>query len=186
MASPPAAVSLPVSAVTTSVLFGGLGLADVPPEFGWDSELFEPLFERPGVKSAAGPSEVQTGVVDVVDMDDDSSPSEGDSDDVHIPGEPQPEPSPVFEEMLDDFAEKVADIDVDLGEEPETPVENVKQHWCKNPKPLNFNSAFSWLIWVGKVQDMVEETSQARIYLQLGVCLFLEYKLVMGIVIVNL
>jgi len=33
---------------------------------------------------------------------------------------PQPEPSPGFEERLDDFAEKVADIDVDLGEEPET------------------------------------------------------------------
>ena len=32
----------------------------------------------------------------------------------------QPEPSPGFEERLDDFAEKVADIDVDLGEGPET------------------------------------------------------------------
>ena len=32
----------------------------------------------------------------------------------------QPEPSPGFEEGLDDFAEKVADIDVDLGEGPET------------------------------------------------------------------
>ena len=32
----------------------------------------------------------------------------------------QPEPSPGFEERLDEFAEKVADIDVDLGEGPET------------------------------------------------------------------
>jgi len=37
----------------------------------------------------------------------------------------QPEPSPGFEERLDDFAEKVADIDVNLGEGPETLVENV-------------------------------------------------------------
>ena len=33
--------------------------------------------------------------------------------------EPQPEPSPGLEERLDDFAEKVANIDVDLGEGPE-------------------------------------------------------------------
>jgi len=86
--------------------------------------------------------QVQTEVVDVVDMEDDSSLSEGDLDDVHITGceimlaetrsgpvlefsEPQPEPSPGFEERLDDFAEKVADIDVNLGEGPETLVENI-------------------------------------------------------------
>jgi len=61
-----------------------LGLADVPPEFGWDLELL--ILEQTGVKSAAGPSEVQTEVVDVVDVDDDLSLSEGDSDDVHITG----------------------------------------------------------------------------------------------------
>jgi len=76
-------------------------------------------------------------------MDDDSSLSEGDSDDVHITGceimlaeirsgpvldfsEPQSEPSLGFEERLDDFAEKVADIDVDLGEGAETLVENAQ------------------------------------------------------------
>jgi len=92
---------------------------------------------EPGVKSVAGSSEVQTEVVDVVDVDGDSSLSEGDSDDVHITmceimlaetrlepvlnfSEPQPEPSPGLEERLDDFAEKVADIDVNLGEGPET------------------------------------------------------------------
>ena len=107
-------------------------MADVPPEFGWDLEL--PILEQTGVKSAAGPSEVQTKVVDVVD---DSSLSEGDSDDVHITrseimlaeirseavldfSELQPEPGPGIEERLDDFAEKVADIDVNLGEGPET------------------------------------------------------------------
>jgi len=119
----------------------GLGLADVPPEFGWSLELL--ILEQSGVKSAAGPSEVQTKVVDVIDVDDDSSLSEADSDDVHITrceimlaetrsepvmdfNEPQPEPSPGFEERLDDFAEKVADIDVNLGEGPETLVENVE------------------------------------------------------------
>jgi len=105
---------------------------------------------EPRVKSAAGPSEVQTEVVDVVDVDDDSSLSEGDSDDVHIIGceimlaeirsgpvldfsEPQPEPSPGFEERLDDFAEKVADIDVNLGEGPETLVENVQTTPMQTP-----------------------------------------------------
>jgi len=34
----------------------GLGLANVPPEFGWDLELL--ILEQTGVKSAAGPSEV--------------------------------------------------------------------------------------------------------------------------------
>ena len=95
-------------------------MADVPPEFGWDLELFEPILEQPGVKSAAGPSEVQIEVVDVVNVDDDSSLSEEDSDDVHMTryeimlaetrsepvldfSEPQPEPSPGLEERLDDF-----------------------------------------------------------------------------------
>jgi len=85
-------------------------------------------------------------------VDDDSSLSEGDSDDVHMTGceimptetrsepvsdfsEPQPEPSPVFEERLDDFAEKVVDIDVDSGEEPETPVKNVQTTPVQTPQP---------------------------------------------------
>jgi len=179
MASPPAAASLPMSAVTAPIPFGGmrfefllplpiisktfgfltcvnlssmgLDLADVPPEFGWDLELFVPILEQPGVKSSAGPSEVQTEVVDLVDVDDDSSLSEGDSDDVHITGceimlaetrsgpvsdfsEPQPEAIPIFEERLNDFAEKLADIDVDLGEGPETPVENVQTTPMQTPQ----------------------------------------------------
>ena len=93
-------------------------MADVPPEFGWDLGLL--ILEQTGVKSAAGPSEVQTKVVDVVDMDDDSSLTEGDSNDVHITrceimlpetrsepvldfSKPQPEPNPGLEEKLDDF-----------------------------------------------------------------------------------
>jgi len=46
---------------------------------------------------------------------------------------PQPEPSPSFEERLDDFAEKVADIDVNLGEGPETLVENVQTTPMQTP-----------------------------------------------------
>jgi len=76
-------------------------------------------------------------------VDDDSSLYKGDSDDVHITrceimlaetrskpvldfSEPQPEPSPGLEERLDNFAEKVIDIYVNLGEGPETLVENVQ------------------------------------------------------------
>jgi len=101
------------------------------------------ILEQTEVKSAAGPSEVQTKVFDVVDVDDDSSLSEGDSGDVYITrceimlaetmsepvldfSEPQPEPGPGIEERLDDFTEKVADIDVKLGEGPEILVENVQ------------------------------------------------------------
>ena len=46
---------------------------------------------------------------------------------------PQPEPSPGFEERLDDFAEKVADIDVNLCEGPETLVENVQTTPVQTP-----------------------------------------------------
>jgi len=76
-------------------------------------------------------------VVDVVDVDDDSSLYEGDSDDMHMTrceimlaetrsepvldfSEPQPELGPGLEKRSDDFAEKVADIDVNLGEGLET------------------------------------------------------------------
>jgi len=45
----------------------------------------------------------------------------------------QPEPSPGFEERLDDFAEKVADIDVDLGKGPETLMENVQTTLMQTP-----------------------------------------------------
>jgi len=48
----------------------------------------------------------------------------------------QLEPSPGFEERLDDFAEKVADIDVDLGEGPETLVENVQTTPMHPPRRL--------------------------------------------------
>ena len=40
------------------------------------------------------------------------------------PREPQTEPKAVFEERLDDFSEKVTDIDLDEG--PETPIEIVQ------------------------------------------------------------
>ena len=86
-------------------------------------------------------------------MDDDSSLSEGDLNAVHITGwdvlmagtrsepvpdssEPHPEPSPVFEDRLDDFAKKVADIEVDLGEGTETPAENVQPTPVQTPKSV--------------------------------------------------
>ena len=80
MVSPPAAASLPMSAVTALVPFG------------------------------------ETRSEPVLDF-----------------SEPQPEPSPGFEERLDDFAEKVADIDVNLGEGPETLVENVQTTPMQTP-----------------------------------------------------
>jgi len=104
------------------------------------------ILEQTGVKSATGPSKVQTKVVDVVDVDDDSSLSEGDSDDVHMTrceiilaetrsepvlgfSESQAEPGPGLEERLDDFAEKVADIVRGLR----SVLKMFEQHRCNHP-----------------------------------------------------
>jgi len=45
----------------------------------------------------------------------------------------QPEPNPGFEERLNDFVQKVADIDVNLGEGPEILVENVQTTPMQTP-----------------------------------------------------
>jgi len=105
--------------------------------------------ELSGPKGAQGLSEVQT---EVIDVDDDSSLSEGDSDSVHVTGweivlaetrsepvpdssNPQPEPNPVYEERLDDFLndflEKV--VDIDLGEGSETPIETFQTMPVQTP-----------------------------------------------------
>jgi len=57
----------------------GLGLNEVSPEFGWDLVLCKSILKQSDPKSVLGASEVQTKVVDVVD---DSSLSERDSDSV--------------------------------------------------------------------------------------------------------
>jgi len=103
-------------------------LTDIPPEFGWNLVLFEPITEQSGV-------EAQT------EIDGDMSGSEEGSEVLHKdswafvlaetgptpvsdPRKSQTEPKPVFEDRLDDFSENVADIDLD--EEPETPIEIVQ------------------------------------------------------------
>jgi len=79
----------------------GLGLNEVPTEFGWDLVLFEPILEQSWPKGVLGPSKVQTEVFDVVN---DLSLSEGDSNSIlvetwHEPipdvGEAGIEPPPV-------------------------------------------------------------------------------------------
>ena len=149
-------VSLPIISKTFGFLkcvnlsSVGLGLNEVPPEFGWDLVFFEPILEQSRPKGVQGPSDVQT---EVIDVDDDSSPSEGDSDSVHVTSweivlvetrsehvpdsnKPQLEPNPFYEErsddFLDDFSEKVADMD--LGEGPETPIETVQTMPVQTPQ----------------------------------------------------
>jgi len=164
MASPPAASALPVSATIIpaslegmgfaslpplpllSKTFGflkcvnlnsvGLGLTDIPPEFGWDLVLFEPITEQSGAETQP-------------EFDDDMSGSEEGSAVLHNdswafvlaetgsasvpdPRRPQIEPKPVFEDRLDDFSERVADIDLD--EEPETPIEIVQTRPVQIPQ----------------------------------------------------
>ena len=114
----------------------GLGLTDIPPEFGWDLVLFEPITEQSGV-------EAQT------EIDGDMSVSVEGSEVLHKdswafelakigpasvpdPRKPQIEPKLVFEDRLDDFSEKVADIDLDEG--PETPIEIVQTELVQIPQ----------------------------------------------------
>ena len=97
----------------------GLGLTDIPPEFGWDLVLFEPITDQSGVEAQ-------------IDIDGDMSVSEEGSEVLHkdswaivlaetgpasIPDtrKPQAELKPVFGERLDDFSEKVTNIDLDEG-----------------------------------------------------------------------
>jgi len=120
----------------------GLGFNEVPPEFGWDMVLFEPILEQSVPKDVQGPSEVQTKVIDV---NDDSSLFEEDFDSVLVEtrSEPVPESSnpqlelnPIYEErlddFLDDFSKNVADID--LGERLETPIETVQTTPIQTPQ----------------------------------------------------
>jgi len=89
----------------------GLGLNEVPPKFGWDLVLFEPILEQSGPKAVQGPSEVQTEVTNVVD---DSSLSEGDFDSVLA--ETRPElvsdlsESEIRPELVPDLGEAVTEL----------------------------------------------------------------------------
>ena len=130
--------SLPIISKTFGILkcvnlsSVGLGLNEVPFEFGWDLVLWEPILEQSGPKGVLGPSEVQTEVFDVVG---DSSLSEGDSDSMLAKTGPEPvsdlsefrtrpepvpdvgeagsKPPPMFEENVDDSFDRVADFEKD-------------------------------------------------------------------------
>jgi len=110
----------------------GLGLNEIPFEFGWDLVMWKPILAQAEPKGALGPSELHIEVVNVVD---DSSPSEEDSDSVMtetgsepvsnqiefgtrsepVPeiGETRIEPPLVFEENVDDSFDRVPDFDKD-------------------------------------------------------------------------
>jgi len=59
----------------------GLGLNAIPYEFGWDLVVWKRTLEQSEPKGVLGPNEAHVEVVDVLD---DSSPSEGDSDSVMV------------------------------------------------------------------------------------------------------
>ena len=129
----------------------GLGLKEIPSEFGWDLVLFEPILEQSGPKGVLGPSDVQTEVFDVVD---DSSLSKGDSDSMQVEtglepvsdlsefgtrsepvpdvGEAGSEPPLVFEDSVDDSFDRVADFEKDEGFN--TPVVIVQPKTVKIPQ----------------------------------------------------
>ena len=60
----------------------GLNLCEIPFDFGWELQLWN-LDGESGVQIAQGPSEL---VDRVVEMDDESSLSDDDSDEVHVTG----------------------------------------------------------------------------------------------------
>jgi len=129
----------------------GLGLNEVPFEFGWDLVLWEPILEQSGPKGVLGPSEVQTEVFNVIDN---SSLSEGDFDFVLAKTGPEPvsdlcesgtrpepdsnvgeariEPPPVFEENVDDSFDRVADFEKE--ERVDTPIVIIQSKTLKIPQ----------------------------------------------------
>jgi len=129
----------------------GLGLNEHPFEFGWGLVVWKPILEQSKPKSALGPSEVHIEVVDVVD---DLSPSEGDFDSMmaEIGSEPisdqsefgtRPEPvsktgeartelPPVFEEAEDDSFDSIFNFEKD--EEVEITILAVQPTTLKIPQ----------------------------------------------------
>jgi len=129
----------------------GLGLNEIPFEFGWDLAAWKPILEQSEPEGALGPSEVH---VEVVDLVDDLSASDGDSDSVmaetgfkpisnqsEFGTRPEPvpeiseagiEPPPVFEEDVDDSFDRVAAFEKD--EEVEIPILAVQPTTIKIPQ----------------------------------------------------
>jgi len=65
----------------------GLGLNAIPFEFGWDLVVWKSIVEQFEPKGVLGPSETHVEVADVLD---DLSPSEGDSDSVMVETRSEP------------------------------------------------------------------------------------------------
>ena len=108
----------------------GLGLDAIPFEFGWNLIVWKPFGKQSEPKAVLGPNEADIEVVDVLD---ESSPSEGDSDSVRVEIESEPiseqrefetgpepvpeygeigvEPPRLFEEDVDDSFDRVANFE---------------------------------------------------------------------------
>jgi len=104
-----------------------LDLGDVPVKFGWELVLFKPIVEQPrskgvsmsgldfggfGTRSEYVPNlgGFETGAEPVSDVD-----------------KAEPEPSPVFEDFLGtSFDNLVRVIDIDVDEEPQTPIKIIQ------------------------------------------------------------
>jgi len=155
----------------------GLGLDEVLLEFGCDLVLFEPILEQSGPKGVQGPSTVQTKVIDVVD---DSSLSEGDSDSTLAETRPDPisdlsefgtrsepvldlgeagtEPPPVFKDSVDDSFDMVEDFEKNEGFD--TPVVIVQPKTIKIPPN-----------WCGTEEEENQSDEQiSRLFVNLQLC----------------
>jgi len=129
----------------------GLELYEIPFKFGWNLVVWKPILEQSQPKGVLGPNEAHVKVVDVLD---DSSSSEGDSDSVVVEigselvsdqsefgtgSEPIPEigetrikPLLVFEEDVDDSFDRLTDFEKD--EEVEIPILVVQPTTLKVPQ----------------------------------------------------
>jgi len=130
----------------------GLGLDEIPFEFGWNLVVWKPVVVQSEPKGVLRPSQAHVEVVNVLN---DSSPSEGDSDSVMaetgskpiseqaefgtgsepVPeiGEMRIEPPLIFEEDVDDSFDRVADFEKD--EEVEILILAVQPLTLKVPQP---------------------------------------------------
>jgi len=130
----------------------GLGLDAIPFKFGWNLVVWNPVGVQSEPKDVLGPNETHIEVVDVLD---ESPPSEGDSDSVRVEtgsepvseqGEfgtgPEPflkfgeigvEPPLLFEDDVDDSFDRVADFEKE--EVVEIPILAVQTSTLKASQP---------------------------------------------------
>jgi len=113
----------------------GLNLSDLPVKFGWKLVLFKPVTEQPKSEGVFESGSDFGGLGTEFQSSADVSGFETGAEPVSDMGKAEIEPSSVFEDFLGtvfDNLDQVADIDLD--EEPQTPIEITQSKPIQIPK----------------------------------------------------